>query len=210
MHEIDDAPTGAIPGGQGVWPTVKQRTAVQQAVTRLLDALAPERPPARGAEPAAPAVTRYRTPRGCILQGEARAVSVSWFPAATVTPDYGELQVISWEGVVSRPGATRVAGHAARTVSEELLHPVEGSDDAWVWKGGDGKVLPSAALVDRCMQLLEAPLPAPAAAVAVPAAIPVVADDAPAAKPAKGAKAAGTKAAAAKAPAKAKAARAAL
>jgi hypothetical protein len=167
VHDIDDAPDSAMPAGHGVWPTVKQRTAVQQAVTRLLDALAPERPPARGAEPAAPAVQRFRTPRGCILQGETHAVSVSWFPAATVTPEYGELQVISWEGVVSRPGATRVAGHAARAVWEDLLSPVEKEGEAWAWRSGDGSVHASASLVDRCHRLLErtaAPAPAPAAA----------------------------------------------
>ncbi len=141
--------------GREGWPTVKQRTSVQQAVTRLLDALAPERPPARGAEPAPTAVQRFRTPRGCILQGASHAVSVSWFPAATVTQDYGELQVISWEGTVSRPGATRVAGNAARAVWEELLSPVEVQGEAWAWRAGDGTLHAAESLVERCQRALE-------------------------------------------------------
>jgi hypothetical protein len=137
------------------WPSVKQRTGVQQAVRRVLDALAPERPPARGAEPPVGAVQRYRSPRGCILQGDAWAVTVSWFPASDTEHAFGELQVISWLGVVSRPGATRRAAGGARPVSEELLSPVESSGDEWSWRATDGTVLASGAVVERCLHLLE-------------------------------------------------------
>jgi hypothetical protein len=151
MHELDSlAPIRSAP-----WPSAKQRTGVQQAVNRVLDALAPERPPARGAEPALAAIQRHRSPRGCILQGEGGAVTVSWFPASSTDATLGELQVITWAGVVSRPGATSRAAGGARPLSEVLLHPVEASADSWSWRTADGTVIDSGALVERCLFLLE-------------------------------------------------------
>lgn len=136
-------------------PTMKQRTGVQHAVRDLLDALAPERPPARGAEPPATDVQRVRSPRGCILQGTAWAVTVSWFPPAADEPDLGALHVMSWQGVVSRPGAARRTAAAAQALSEDVLRPFESATDGWSWRAGDGTVLGSRALAERCMRMLE-------------------------------------------------------
>lgn len=137
------------------WPTVKQRTAVQNAAGRLLDALAPEGPPPRGAQPAAPAVRRVRSPRGCILQAASRALSVSWFPSTSIQATLGELQVIIWNGVVSRPGSAQREAGGAQIVSQVVLHPVELPGDGWGWRGEDGTVFDSAALADHCKALLE-------------------------------------------------------
>jgi hypothetical protein len=135
----------------GAWPTAKQRAGVEQAARRVLDALVPERAPPRRVEPRG-AVQRYRSPRGCILQGDASAVSVSWFPATDES--LGELRVISWEGVVSRPGATQRAAEGARPVAEALLRPVASGAEAWLWRTGDGAVLDSGAVAERCLRLL--------------------------------------------------------
>ena len=135
-------------------PTIKQRTAVQHAVERLLDDLAPERAPPRADIPMA-AVQRHRTPRGCILQAVGGAVSVSWFPASTNDDAYGELQVIAWRGVVSRPGSS-AARRAGSAVSEwqMVLQPTEVVGEAWGWRVPDGSTLDSAALTARINSLL--------------------------------------------------------
>jgi hypothetical protein len=88
-------------------PTHKARTGVQRSVDRLLGALAPERTVIRAARPPQP-VERYRTPSGCILQAATAAVSVSWFPDLAGDGGFGELQVLAWRGVVSRPGSARL------------------------------------------------------------------------------------------------------
>lgn len=135
-------------------PTVKQRTAVQQTAGRLLDVLAPEGPPPRGAMPAAPALRRVRSPRGCILQAETRAVSVSWFPASAVQATLGELQVINWRGVVSRPGSAQRELGGAKAIWQGVLEPVELSSDVWGWRDEEGEVFDNAALAKRCHALL--------------------------------------------------------
>jgi hypothetical protein len=144
------------------WPTFKQRTAVHRAVQRLLDSLAPERAPARVGQRAADgvdaAVQRVRSPRGCILQGAARAVSVSWFAAADTDATLGELQVIVWRGVVSRPGAAARAAGGAEPIWRAVLRPVKGEGDAWGWRGVDDRVFESAALAARCQAFVEEPL----------------------------------------------------
>jgi hypothetical protein len=135
------------------WPTAKQRAAVEQSARRVLDALVPERAPPRHGEPRG-TVQRYRSPRGCILQDDARAVSVSWFPATATDETLGELRVITWAGVVSRPGATHRAPGGARPVAEALLHPVELAADVWAWRTDDGMVLASGAVAEHCLDLL--------------------------------------------------------
>jgi len=147
----------AVDGLRTEWidpPTVKARNAVQHAVGRLLDALAPEKPPARGAAPATPTVQRLRSPRGCILQAATHAVSVSWFPASTTELSLGELQVITWRGTVSRPGATRRPGQHAEVVKQEVLRPVEVAPDAWQWRGEGNALYDTAALTAKCEEPL--------------------------------------------------------
>ena len=102
----DDEPSDASDSP----PTVKERNAVQQAVSRLLDSLAPERAAYRVGTKANE-VERYRTPRGCVLQAAAGAVTVSWFPDSAQGAELGELQVVAWRGEVSHP-ARRDAGRA--------------------------------------------------------------------------------------------------
>lgn len=135
-------------------PTAKQRTAVQHAVSRLLDDLAPERTLTR-ADRVPVAVERFRSPRGCILQGAGGAVSVSWFPGQASDAAYGELQVISWRGVVSRPGATRRAGESAVAVRQVVLRPAEIAPNAWAWRSEDDTVYDAVALAAHCHGMLE-------------------------------------------------------
>jgi hypothetical protein len=159
MHDAIDAIDPAA-AGLTDWPTVKQRHGVQHAVGDLLDALAPERPPARGAEPPAPALRRLRTPRGCILQAATRAVSVSWFPSTSVQASLGELQVIIWRGTVSVPGSAHRERAGAVAVSQVVLEPAPIDGDAWGWRDAEGTVFDTAALADHCKALLDASDPA--------------------------------------------------
>lgn len=158
MYDTDDPldsnPTRA--GAEPRWaapPTAKERGAVQRAVDRLLDELAPERATGRAVRPPVP-VERHRTPRGCILQAAAAAVSVSWFPDAADDAALGELQIVAWRGVVSRPGsAHRVEG--ATVARERVLRPVEGGPAVWAWRAEDGTVYDTDALVASCLAMLE-------------------------------------------------------
>ena len=164
-------------------PTHKARAGVQRAVTRLLDALAPERTVVRTARPPRP-VERHRTPHGCILQAPAAAMSVSWFPDAASDAASGELQVLVWRGVVSRPGSAHRAPAGATVARALVLRPEEGgaradglappedaadnaADDAadgteasgvaiaWGWRAGDGTRYETDALAAHCLALLE-------------------------------------------------------
>jgi hypothetical protein len=156
----DGAPRrSALWSRDDAWPTARQRTAVHHAVRQVLDALAPEPVPSRGAVPR-PDVHRYRSPSGCILQGAGTAVSVSWF-TADGEGTHGELHVTAWAGVVSRPGATRRATGGARAVATELLRPIETPADTWSWRAADGSVLDTGAVVARCLALLAGDSPAP-------------------------------------------------
>ena len=154
MHDEIDGIDSA-PAGLGDWPTVKQRNGVQQAVGHLLDALAPERPPARGAEPKATPLRRVRTPRGCILQSANRAVTVSWFPSTSVQASLGELQVVVWQGTVSVPGSANRERAGAVALSQAVLEPAMTVDEGWGWRGQDGTVLDTASLAERCKTMLE-------------------------------------------------------
>jgi hypothetical protein len=107
------------------------------------------------ARPLAAPVERQRTPRGCVLQAAAAAVSVSWFPDAATEAAFGELQVIVWRGVVSRPGSSNRAGGRAVPVREAVLWPEEMADDAWGWRGADDRAFDSAALAAHCQALLD-------------------------------------------------------
>ncbi len=144
-------------------PTPAQRIGAQHAVARLLDALAPQKPPARRDGPLPP-IQRHRTPSGCILQATGRAVTVSWFPAATHSAALGELQLITWRGTVSRPGSAVRAATVAQVEMQETFEllagrvgPVSaGPDDDWRWRAVDGATYDAQALAARCHSLLEA------------------------------------------------------
>lgn len=138
-------------------PTAQQRTAVRHALTRLFDDLAPVGAPPRGAVRPAGPVERHRSPHGCILQAAAGAVSVSWFPAPDTDADaeYGELVVIVWSGVVSRPGSAQRQRGGAVVREEFALRPVEVAPTQWVWQRADATVLDGDALAACCRELLE-------------------------------------------------------
>jgi hypothetical protein len=112
-------------------PTLKERTAVQRSVDRLLD--------------------------GGL--GSVGAVSVSWFPDADNDVALGELQVVAWRGTLSRPGsADRSEG--AVVVKELVLRPIEGvpgekGAQTWIWRAQDGTTLDGDALAAHCVALLE-------------------------------------------------------
>lgn len=156
MNDMDDPIEHANTDGAARWSapsTAKERNAVQNAVDRLFDALAPERA-TRRTERAPTALQRHRTPRGCILQATTGAVSVSWFADSANDVTMGELQIVAWRGVVSRPGsAQRTEGAVA--MRELQLRPIEGSLGAWDWVGPDGHVYDTEALVNQCHALLD-------------------------------------------------------
>ena len=136
-------------------PTIAQRTAAQQAVARLFDILAPQRPPGRRDEQA-PATLRHRSPTGCILQGPERAVTVSWFADSVNDLTLGELQLITWDGQVARPGAPRRPGAGATTVTQETFTPVDGgAGKGWIWRDAAGVTYDAEALAARCHTLLD-------------------------------------------------------
>jgi hypothetical protein len=157
QHPTDPKTSGARWAGP---PTAKDRAGVQRAVSRLLDELAPERAATRAERPPA-AIERHRTPRGCILQAAAGAVSVSWFADAANDAALGELQVVAWRGLVSRPGSTHQTEGAA-VVRELVLRPVERPPDGFVWLGDDGVVYDTPALVAYCLALLDERMDPPA------------------------------------------------
>ncbi len=152
-----DAPAVA---GSTVWsanrPLATRRAAVNREVSRLLDVLAPELPPPRHGNPVEE-VRRHRAPDRCVLQGDARAVSVSWFPARPDESSFGEMQVIVWQGEVSIPGSARRADFAAKEVGTLLLHPVELELGGWEWRAEAGKeVFATEELAEYCRGLLQA------------------------------------------------------
>jgi hypothetical protein len=155
--ETNDGTAGSVGGVASRWDapsTSKERTAVQRAVDRLLDALAPARVVTRATQLPTP-IKRHRTPRGCVLQAATAAVSVSWFPDAGQDVMAGELHVAAWRGVVSQPGATRRVSGA--TVARELvLRPVGRGGDPWAWQTADGTTYDAQALAALCLTLLEA------------------------------------------------------
>lgn len=137
-------------------PTVAQRTSAQQAVNRLFELLVPQKPPTRRDDPEA-ATLRHRSPTGCILQGADRAVTLSWFADSVHDLTLGELQLITWNGQVARPGAARKpgAGAGATPVSQEALTPVDGgAGRGLIWKDAAGTTYDNAALAAHCEALL--------------------------------------------------------
>jgi hypothetical protein len=149
----NDRSLDASPSPWSAPPTAKERGAVQRAVGRLLDELAPERAPARGGHLAG-TIERHRTPTGCVLQAPAAAVSVSWFADAANDAALGELRVIVWRGVVTRRGAGR-SSEGAAVVRELTLRPVERSGDEWGWRADDGSLYHGGALAELCLALLD-------------------------------------------------------
>src|SRR5262245_60793595 len=145
-HDVAEGP----PEGP---PTVKERNAVQQEVSRLFDVLAPERA-AHRVDVKTNEVDRHRTPRGCVLQAAAGAVTVSWFPDSAQGADLGELQVVAWRGTVSRPGSSRRAS-GAQVVEEMVLRPGESRMGAMEWRAADGTTYSTDALAAHCETLLE-------------------------------------------------------
>jgi hypothetical protein len=134
--------------------TTKERNSVQRSVTKLLDALAPERATSR-AERAPVQIEPYRTPSGCVLQAPTAALSVSWFPGAASSSDLGELHVVLWRGGVTRRGGG-VPRESASVIQELTLRPVDLSPDGTRWREeGDGAVHDVQSLVERCLALLK-------------------------------------------------------
>jgi hypothetical protein len=134
--------------------TSKEKNAVQREVTRLLDALAPERATARPGR-LITTVQRHRTPNGCILQATDAALSVTWYVEAADRGRVGELQVVLWRGVVSRRGAG-ASLDPAEVVRREVLNPIERPADDCVWRSSDeGTVYDTAGLAAHCLALLE-------------------------------------------------------
>lgn len=145
------------PGSGARWAsplTAKQRSAVQRTVDQLLDELAPERTVSRADRVPVLPLQRHRTPRGCILQAATGAVSVSWFPDSPTEADFGELQIVGWHGVVSRPGSAK-RSEGATSTRELVLRPVERAPDAWEWRAADGTTYGLGALIAYCLGLLD-------------------------------------------------------
>src|SRR5438094_2424860 len=101
MFRAMDDPTDPATPRWSASQSVKEKNAVQRAVTALLDDLAPERVLSRG-ERVPVAIEQHRTPTGCVLQAATAALSVSWFGDSGTQEAPGELHVLVWRGVVSR------------------------------------------------------------------------------------------------------------
>jgi len=155
-----DEPSGPI--SSGPWGPVerfsaKQRVGVHREVERLLDELAPQRPPPRAGLPEV-AVKLHRAPGRCVMQAASGAVSVSWFPGQAAEETLGELQVIEWRGVVSLPGSARRADGGAAVVAMSLFRPVELGAGDWVWQTVDGsRRLTTPELAEQCRRMLHLP-----------------------------------------------------
>ena len=134
-------------------PTVKERNAVQQEVSRLFDVLAPERAAHRMSAKTSE-IDRHRTPRGCVLQAAGGAVSVSWFPDSAQGADLGELQVVAWRGTVSRPGSSQRAS-GAQVEEQMVLRPADSPMGGLVWRAKDGTTFSTDSLAAHCATLLE-------------------------------------------------------
>jgi hypothetical protein len=132
--------------------TSRQRAAVQREVVRLLDELAPERPPQRR-DTSQNSVSVHRWPARCILQGESTAVSVSWFPARPAEEALGEILVIAWDGVISVPGITPKGNEAPQARESVTLLPVEQEDGDFKWRQ-NGALMPMDEVVNYCRGLL--------------------------------------------------------
>lgn len=135
--------------------TLKQRAAVQREVARLLNDLAPERPPPAREVPL-PAVKQHRSPGRCILQSASAAVSVSWFPARPDEDTLGEILVIAWRGTVSLPGSANRTPAEAVPLGQVLLHPIEADAGEWEWQEtATDRVFATPALATYCREMLE-------------------------------------------------------
>ena len=152
MHDTERT-SDVVKSSRPTPPTLKERSAVQRSVDRLLDELAPERALRRG-EPLPVPVEAHRTPSGCILQAATVALSVSWFADATEDATLGELQVVVWSGTVARRGAARPAQNAV-VASELALHPVLDAGHDSTWRASDGRTFDSETLAAHCLALLE-------------------------------------------------------
>ncbi len=148
--DVAEGPPAGPPEGP---PTVKERNAVQQEVSRLLEVLAPERA-AHRAGTKTNEVDRHRTPRGCVLQAAAGAVTVSWFPDSAQGADLGELQVVAWRGTVSRPGSSQRAS-GAQVEEQMVLRPADSPMGGMVWRAADGTTFTTDSLAAHCETLLE-------------------------------------------------------
>jgi hypothetical protein len=126
---------------------------MQREVTRLLDELAPEKATPRATKPLA-AIQRHRSPNGCILQAETAALSVTWYSEAEDQDRVGELQIILWQGTVSRRGAAQ-SRTPATLIRQEVLNPIEHPADESVWRSTDGTLFSTADLIAHCVELLE-------------------------------------------------------
>ena len=122
-------------------------------MTRLLDDLAPERATPRATRPVA-AIQQHRKPNGCILQADAAALSITWYPVADDQDRVGELQVILWKGVVSRRGAAK-GETPPEVIHQEVLNPIEQPADESVWSSRTGAVYSTDGLAAHCRALLE-------------------------------------------------------
>ena len=135
-------------------PTVKMRNAAQQEVSRLLDILAPERSAARLGNKKGD-VERHRTPRGCVVQAPTGAVTISWFPDSAQGAELGELQVVAWSGIVSRPGSSSARSLGAKVIEELVLRPAEMRAGGLAWRDAGGATYTTDSLAAHCENLLE-------------------------------------------------------
>ena len=153
LDVTEGPPEGPPEGRPEAPPTVKERNAMQQEVSRLLDVLAPERA-AHRVGTKTKEVERHRLPSGCVLQAAAGAVTVSWFPDSAQGAELGELQVVAWRGTVSRPGSS-VRASGAQVVEEMVLRPADSPMGGIVWRAADGTTFSTDSLAAHCETLLE-------------------------------------------------------
>lgn len=160
MHDTPDALSGASAQDDVddvVGLTHQERTSAQREPMLLLEALA-SRYPGAGRRESAGGIELRRTPDRCVIQGEASAVSVSWFAPRLGEASAGELQIISWSGTVTMPGAPARPGNTAKMDRVHVFHLTRADGGGWCWRG-EGRnepVYSSEDLIAFCTKLLPA------------------------------------------------------
>jgi len=121
----------------------------------LMDALA-IRYPGPGKHGTPTGIELRRTPDRCVIQAESVAVSVSWFAPRLGDSTAGELQIISWTGKVTMPGAPTRPGQVATMDTARIFHLMRAGAGKWCWhgEGRNGPVYSSEDLVALCTKLL--------------------------------------------------------
>jgi hypothetical protein len=135
--------------------THQERTSAHREPMLLMDSLA-TRYPSPGKHGTPTGIELRRTPDRCVIQADEVAVSVSWFAPRLGDSTAGELQIISWTGTVTMPGAPARPGKGATMGTARIFHLMRAGAGKWCWRGEgkNGSTYSSEDLVALCAKLL--------------------------------------------------------